>query len=190
MRRIWLLTVLVALLVGCGGDDGAIAWRDAQMQLPEGWVVFEEEDSRLSLANVPLGQLVEDTDGQPEQPDGDVVAMFFTHQPGVGPGEWRDYAEDREVEVEVDRAVEVGGVPGTRFQFLDPSGGSGETATRELVVVVPSREVVLLAQPVPGLGDDDVTGVFDRAVDTFDEVIDSIGWGAPVDRPGGIDQDP
>lgn len=182
MPRTLLLPLLAvaALLAGCGGDDSAIEWRDARMQLPDGWVVFEEEDTRLSLSNVPLGPLVEE---QGVQPDGDVVAMFFTHEPGAGPPAWREYAEERDIVIEQDEAIEVGGVPATRFQLLDDGGGGGETLTRELVVVVPSREVVLLAQPVPTLGDEDVSDVYDRAADTFDDVIDSITWSAPLDRP-------
>lgn len=181
-RRALTLTALLAvLLAACGGDSGgAIAWRDAELAVPEGWTVFEEQESRLSLANVPLGAGLAEED----RPEGDVVAMFFTHQPDAAPGAWREYAEGRDVDVEVDEAIEVGGVPATRFQFLDRAGGSGDTVTRELVVVVPSREVVLLAQPVPTLGDEDVSGVYDRAVDTFDQVLDSVIWGAPVERPG------
>lgn len=179
VRRLSAGLLLAVLLAACGGDDDVLRWRDARMELPEGWVVFEEEESRLSIANVPLGALVEEE----ERPEGDVVAMFFTHQPAAGPGEWRDYADDRDVEIEVDTAIEVGGVPATRLQLLDPAGGSGDTAVRELVVVVPSRQVVLLAQPVPALGDDDVIEVFDRAAETFDEVIASISWGAPLEQP-------
>lgn len=179
-----LVAVLLAasvLLIGCGSDDGAVAWRDARLQTPDGWVVFDQEETRLSLANVPLGPLLEE---QGVQPEGDVVAMFFTHEPGVTPTDWRDFATANDVVIERDEATEVGGVPATRFHLRDPEGGSGQTLTREMVVVIPSREVVLLAQPVPALGDDDVTDVFDRHLAAFEQVLDSLRWGAPVGGPG------
>ena len=179
MRRVVLLVLAAAVaLAACGGDEGALEWRDARLQIPDGWVVFDEEDTRLSIANVPLGPEVE------EMPEGDVVAIFLTHEVGAGPGAWREYAEANDVEVERDEAIEVGGVPATRLQLLDQAGGSGDTLTREMVVVVPSREVVMLAQPLPSLGDDDITDVYDRAEDTFEAVLDSVRWGAPVGGPG------
>lgn len=175
--------MLVALLalVGCGGgDDGTVAWRDLTLEVPEGWVVFDEAETRLSLANAPLGPEVSEDD----RPTGDVVAMFFTHQPGVTPAAWREQIEASGAELEVDEATEVDGVPATRLQFLTP-GLPGAAETRELVVVVPSREVELLAQPVPLPDSTDAPEVFDRAVERFDEVLGSVRWGAPVDVRSG-----
>jgi hypothetical protein len=173
--------VLVALLAACrGGDDGRLAWRDLTLVVPEGWTVFEEADTRLSLANQPLGAEV----GEDERPSGDVVAMFFTHRPGASPGAWRDQIEASGAVLEVDRAIEVDGVPATRLQFRTP-GADGAADIRELVVVVPAREVELLAQPVPLPGSTDAPEVFDRFVDTFEEVVASVRWGAPLAPPGG-----
>ncbi|MEX1178092.1 MAG: hypothetical protein WEB09_06495 [Nitriliruptor sp.] len=164
-------------MVACGGGDSSrVAWRDLELTVPDGWTVFEEEDTRLSLANQPLGAEIDEDD----LPEGEVVAMFFTHRPGVTPGEWRDHIEETGATLEVDEATEVGGVPATRLQFLTPSRDVAAT-NRELVVVVPARGVELLAQPVPLPGDDDAPGTFDRTVATFDEVIDSISWGVPIE---------
>jgi hypothetical protein len=174
-----VLGVLVALLVGCGGGaDGTVAWRDLSLELPDGWVVFEEEDTRLSVASEPLGAEIDDG----ERPEGDVVAVFLTYEPRTIPDDWRRYAEERGAVVEEDRSIEVGGVPATRFQLLEESDA---TTTRELVVVVPARDVVLLAQPVPdGTEPGDLTGLFDAELAAFDELLGSISWGAPVEDQG------
>lgn len=177
--RLTLLALVAALLAACGGDGGDLRWRDLTLTVPDGWVVFEEETTRLSLANQPLGADVAEED----RPDGDVVAVFLTHRPGVTPGAWRRQIADAGATLEVDEATEVGGVPATRLQFRTPAV-EGLAETRELVVVVPAREVELLAQPVPLPGDTDAPEVFDRAGPTFDELLASFRWGAPVDGPG------
>jgi hypothetical protein len=172
--------VLLAVLVGCGGGgEDEVRWRDLTVAVPEGWVVFEEEPTRLSLANEPLGAQFAEED----RPTGDVVAVFLTHRPGAAPGPWRDQIEASGATLEVDEAIEVGGVPATRLQFLTPAA-AGTAETRELVVVVPSREVELLAQPVPLPGSADGPATFDRALGTFEDLLDSIRWGAPVAPPG------
>lgn len=173
-----LLALVVLLLAGCagGGDPGAVAWRDLTLSVPDGWVVFEEGEALLSLANRPIGADV----SEEERPAGDIVAMFFTHRPGATPGEWRAHVEESGARLEVDEAIEVGGVPATRLQFVTPASELG-AETRELVVVVPSREVELLAQPVPLPDSTDALEVFDRARPTFDEVLASVRWGAPID---------
>lgn len=178
--RLTVLALVAALLVACGGDGGDLRWRDLTLEVPGGWVVFEEEATRLSLANQPLGADVAEED----RPEGDVVAVFLTHRPGVTPGAWRQQIADAGATLEVDEATEVGGVPATRLQFRTPAA-DGLAETRELVVVVPAREVELLAQPVPLPGDTDAPEVFDRARPTFDELLGSFRWGAPVDGPAG-----
>lgn len=177
-RRSKLLVLALFLLAGCG-EDGTTAWRDLTLTVPDGWVVFEEEPTRLSIANVPLGGDVAEED----RPTGDVVAMWFTHDSGITPGEWRDHIAEVGATLEVDEAIEVGGVPATRLQFLSPAL-HGAAETRELVVVVPSREVAVLAQPVPLPDSTDAPQVFDRALATFDTVLESARWGAPVESPG------
>lgn len=168
--------LLVTLLAACG-DDEQLLWRDLRLTVPDGWVVFEDEPTRLSLANQPLGAGVDEDD----RPTGDVVAVFLTHRPGTTPAAWRDQIAASGATLEVDEPTEVGGVPATRLQFLTPAG-DGSARTRELVVVVPAREVELLAQPVPLPADPDAPAVFDRARPTFDELLASFSWGAPVER--------
>jgi hypothetical protein len=178
----WLTVLLVALVASAcsGGGGDTVAWRDARLDLPDGWSVFEDEESRLSISNVPLGADVVEED----RPEGDVVAMFFTHEPGARPADWRELVAATGATLEVDEATEVGGVPATRLQFLTPAS-DGLGPTRELVVLVPAREVVILAQPVPLPGDADAPEVFDRGSPDFDAVLGSVVWGAPYTGEAG-----
>jgi hypothetical protein len=50
-----------------------------------------------------------------------------------------------------------------------------------MVVLIPSRGIEILAQPVPDPGDTDGPDVFLEHVDTFVEVVDGARFGAPVD---------
>lgn len=111
-----------------------------------------------------------------------MVAVFLTHRPNVGPGDWRDQIGTSGAVLEVDEAIEIDGVPATRLQFLTPPR-DGAAEIRELVIVVPSRQVELIAQPVPLPGSTDAPATYDRFVATFDEMVASIRWGAPL-APG------
>jgi hypothetical protein len=171
-----LLLGVALLLAACGGDDGTVSWRDVTIDVPEGWTVFEDEDTRLSLGNQPLGQDV----GEEDRPEGDVVAMFFRHDPGVSPGDWRDHIEELEDSaLESDDAIELDGeIPATRMVYSHVTNG---LPMREMVVLIPSRGIEILAQPVPDPGDTDGPDVFLEHVDTFVEVVDGARFGAPVD---------
>lgn len=179
LARVSAFVLVASVLAACGASgDSTLEWRDLRLSVPAGWVVFEEETTRLSLANQPIGAEVSEQD----RPTGDLVAMFFTHRPGTTPAAWRAQIESAGAELEVDEPIEVDGVPATRLQFLTPAS-EGSAETRELVVVIPAREVELLAQPVPLPGSTDAPEVFDRASTTFDAVIGSVRWGAPMDGP-------
>jgi hypothetical protein len=172
--RALAVVVLTLLLVACG-DDGGAQWRDASFEVPEGWSVFEEEETRFSMANEPLGEEF-DPD---ERPEGDIVGMFFTHEPGTIPDDWREFVEGRDdAEIESDTAIELDGVPATRIIY---SHRSGEERTREMAVIIPAREIVVFAQPVPEQGDPSGPDMFMRHLETFNAVLDSIEWGALID---------
>ena len=175
-RAPWLVPLLLlALVLTACGDAGSVQWRDATVQVPEGWTVFEEEETRLSLSNQEIGQ--EGSFGPEDRPEGDVVAIFFTHEEGTTPGKWREFIEGREDhEIESDQAIEIDGVPATQFIY---SHRSGQAITREMAVVVPAREIEIFAQPVPAPGDPEGPEIFMRHFDTFREVIETIEWGAP-----------
>ena len=176
-----LLTLLLGLLVvACGGggnQPSSVAWRNVEMQLPEDWYVFEEADDRLSISNRDLG-IGEDSEGLRERPDGDTVAMFFTYEPGTLPDDWRRFVQEQDAELESDDQIFLQGeVPATRLIFSFVANG---TPTREMVVVIPSRSIVVLAQPVPWPGDENAPDVFLDHLDEFLGVLESAEFGAPV----------
>lgn len=173
---------LVLLLASACGEEGTtqpdtVEWRNLSIDLPEAWYLFEEEETRLSISNENLGT---DADREPgERPEGDVVAMFFTYEPQAVPQDWRRFVEERGAELETDTQLELQGqVPATQLVFSHVNEG---VPTREMAVVIPSRGVVVLAQPVPGPGGGDTAQqVFLEHLETFMEVIESIEFGAPV----------
>ena len=173
-----LLTVLL-LAAACGSSDqpGSVSWRNVEMDLPDGWYLFEEEADRLSISNQDIG--IGDVAGTPNDwPDGEVVAMFFTYEPDTLPSDWRDLLEQLDAEVETDtQLVLEGEVPATQLIYRYETEG---VVTREMVVVIPSRSIVLLAQPVPAPGDTDVSEVFLRHLDDMMGVLESATFGAPV----------
>jgi hypothetical protein len=176
-RRAVGVLLAVALFATACGDGGSASWRDLTLEVPDGWTVFEDEDTRMSMGNVPMGEAAGNGE---EPPEGDVVGMFFRHEPGIRPDVWRDYIEGLdESALESDDALELDGeIPATRLIFSHTTGG---TPTREMVVVIPAREIEILAQPVPSPGDTDAPDVFLRHVGTFNEVVESMSFGAPVD---------
>ncbi len=170
---------LAVVATGCGGSNqpGSVEWRNISMELPDGWYLFEEEDTRLSMSNQDIG--IGEVQGEPkERPEGDTVAMFFTYEPGTVPDDWRDLLETLDAEIETDRALRLeGDVPATQIVYRYETQG---VITREMAVVIPARSVVLFAQPVPAPGDDDVSDVFLDHLDDFMSVLESAEFGAPV----------
>lgn len=179
--RVLLLIVIAMLAVACGGGDNSqpssVSWRNVELQMPEDWYVFEEAEDRLSISNQDIG--VGDEPGVPrEQPEGDTVAMFFTYEPRTIPDDWRRFVDEQDATLESDEQLILQGeVPATRLVFSYVTDG---TPTREMVVVIPSRAIVVLAQPVPGPGDEDAPEVFLEYIDEFLEVVQTAEFGAPV----------
>jgi hypothetical protein len=172
VRRLPVL-VVVLLLAACTGPSatGTQSWTGLDLVLPEGWEVFERRDTLLSVADAPLGD-----------EDGDVgdrtVAVQFTYEPSVSPQAWRDLVTGDGGDIEVDEQIQVDGVPATRLVFNWVTNG---VPTREMVVVVPSRRLVMLFQPVPVSGQTDAPEIFLEHVDEFDAILTSIDFGAPPD---------
>ena len=177
--RLLLVGVVVLVLAGCSASSqpGSVSWRNVDMELPDGWYLFEDEADRLSISNQDIG--VGDVVGTPaDWPDGDVVAMFFTYEPDTLPADWRDLLGRLDAEIETDTSLTLqGDVPATQLIYRYETEG---VRTREMVVLIPSRAIVLLAQPVPTPADDDVTEVFLAYLDDFMGVLESATFGAPL----------
>ncbi len=172
------LGVFAFVLSACSTDQpSSVAWRNVELELPDGWYLFEEEEDRLSISNQDIG--IGDVAGTPaDWPEGDVVAMFFTYEPETLPNDWRELLGQLDAEIETDTSLTLqGDVPATQLVYRYETEG---VQTREMVVVIPSRSIVLLAQPVPTPGDDDVSDVFLDHLDEMMGVLESATFGAPV----------
>ena len=172
-----VVLVCMALLVACGGPatTGAIEWRDVDMTLPDGWVVIEDLGSVLYVAN--------GTGGEEEGDPGDLtVGIQFMVEDTPAITEWRDLVAERDGEVELDAAIDVDGVPAFALQYTLPARGEAVPETRERVVVVPSRHLVILAQAVPVRGQQDGAALFLDNVDEVEAILDSIDFGAPYEE--------
>lgn len=183
MLRWSSLVFVLALVVtacGAGNQPSSVTWRNVTLQVPDGWYVFEEEDTRLSISNRDIGPAavrgVEE--GEDVDPPEDAVAMFFTFEPRTLPQDWREYAEQQDATVESDDQIQVGGeVPATRMVMNYVTDG---IPLREMVVVIPSRNIVVLSQPVPVFRQQDGPEIFLDHVETFIEVLETAEFGAPV----------
>lgn len=177
-RRLCVAMAVVALVLTACGQPDSVTWRNVTVDVPDGWYVIEREDTRLSLANADIGPTEPDEPAR-QQPEGPVVAMWFTYEPNTLPDDWRRYVEQQDATLESDDQIHLGGdeVPATRLVF---SYTTNEIPTREMVVVIPSRAIVVLAQPVPRPGDNDAPDVFLDHIATFLEVLETAEFGAPV----------
>jgi hypothetical protein len=173
-----VVVLLIALLGACspGNQPGSVEWRNVTLRLPDGWYVFEEADTRLSISNQDIGPNA--LRGGVPAFDEPVVAMFFTYEPSTLPDDWRRYVEQQDATLESDDQIVLEGeVPATRLIFSYETDG---VPLREMVVVIPSRAIVVLAQPVPAAGATDGPEVFLRYVETFLEVLENARFGAPM----------
>ena len=182
-RSIFLLLAALSLLfVACGGGNqpSSVTWRNVTLPMPDGWYVFEDEDTRLSISNADIGpEAMRTTQEDPDvESRTDVVAMFFTFEPATQPEDWRQFVEQQEGTMHDDESVVLGEeTPATQFVFEHVSGG---IPLRELVAVIPSRGVVVLAQPVPSQGQVDGPEVFSDYRATFEQVLETLSFGPPL----------
>ena len=185
MRAVQLLVLalLTALLAACSGGAsggaGPYAWRDLDLVVPPGWQVLPDRDDRLGIASEALR--ASDDEAAPSLPqdpeDNDVVRVQFTTDPSSADA-WRSLIAAEGGTVESDRRVQLDGIPATSITYAWVTNG---VPTREQVVVVPSRELVILLQPVPMQGQQNGPDVYLEHVEEFQAVLDSLDFGAPVD---------
>ncbi len=163
--------LLVALLASACGTSaaGEQRWRGLRVTAPEGWVVHEKEDTRFAISDAPFGTQ--------EEPGAGEVGAFFTYEPGASADAWRDLIEQEGWTLELDEPISIDGSPATRLVF-EHTGA--ETPLREMVVVLPSRDVVMLFQAAVLRGQTDGPEIFDRHRTEFEQILRGIRLGAPV----------
>lgn len=191
-RLLGLVAVLALLLTACSsGPSSAVAWRDLSLTLPDGWVVAENRSGSLIIADKPLPANPDDFASTADSdPDPDLlpeVGLYFTHEPNTVPGDWRELVTGAlDGTIEADNALTIDGVPATQLVFSHASNG---VSTREMVIVIPARGIVVLAQPIGIIGRQRITNqpsseigpvLYDAHVDEFAAIIASFAFGAPV----------
>jgi hypothetical protein len=175
-----MAVVLAALLAACtSGGAGPLAWRDLDLELPPGWMVLDQRDDLLLIANRDLrADDIEANPSLPQDPDAtDAVAVQFTTD-STGADAWRSLVESEGGEIERDERIQIDGLPATSLTFNWVTNG---VPTREQVVIVPSRQLVLVLQPVPVQGQMTGPDVYLRHVDEFIAILESLDFGAPAD---------
>lgn len=177
-RRVVLAALLALVLTACGGQPDQVSWRNVTVPVPDGWYVIEESATHLSLSNADLGP--QEVLGAPAADrDDDVVAMYFTYEPGTLPRDWLELIDAQGATLESDAEIllDDGDVPARRIVFSSDADG---TPTREMVVLIPSRWIVVLSLPIPAPGSTDAPETFLRTIDTFLEVLETSDYGAPL----------
>ena len=177
-RAVGVVLLAAAFLLSSCGPPSSVTWRNITFDVPEGWHVVEQGPTRMTLASaqiVPTGGTIE-PEAAPDEP---VVAMWFSYEPYTLPDDWRDFVDEQGATLETDDQIRLtGDVPAARLIYSRTMDG---VPTREMVLVIPARSVVVFAQPVPRPGDTDAPDVFLDHVATFLEVVESAEFGAPVE---------
>lgn len=156
------------MLAACA-PPSTVRWEDVTLDLPTGWVVHEDEPGRFAVTDAPLGN--EDEPGAGE------AGVFLTRDPSDSADDWRRLIADQGWTLEDDRQVTVGGAPATRLTF-EQTGA--RVPTRESVVLVPSRQLTILLQPIPLGQAQDGPGIYERHRAEFDAILEGLRFGAPA----------
>lgn len=138
------------------------------MTLPDGWVVHEREAGRFAVTDAPLGT--------PQEPGPGEAGVFFVRDRADSAERWRQLIEQEGWTVEEDRPTRVGGLAAVRLTFEQTDA---RVPTRETVVLVPCRNLTILAQPVPYGRSQDGPAIYERHREEFEAILDSIRFGAP-----------
>lgn len=168
-----LVGAAITLSAGCssGGTapGGTLEWRELTIDLPADWVELGRTETSLSLGDGP---------GSTEPGvRGDLfVSAQLTIEPATTADDWRRFVDEQSATLERDADATVGSLPATLVQYSFTTNG---IPTRERVVVVPSRDLVILQQPVPMQGETEGPQWFDDHLDEFDALLEGIVFGAP-----------
>lgn len=175
MPAILVAMLLALVLSGCGSEGtppgGVVEWRELTIDLPGEWIEIDRTETSLMVADG-AGSTERGVRGDQQ------VATQFTIDPNATVEQWRQFVEDEAGEVERDAEAIVGGAPARLLQYTFTTG---DIPMRERIVVVPSRDLVLLQQPTPMQGETGGPDWFDDHVEQFDALLDGISFGAPED---------
>ncbi|MDQ3931407.1 MAG: hypothetical protein M3252_01005 [Actinomycetota bacterium] len=173
-----LLLLFSTLLAAC--SEAEVRWRDVTLELPDGWVVNELDRSRLSIANARFPD--PDVGNEPTDLGSELeAAVFFTHEPNATAAAWRALVVEQEGSLDEDVRLSIDGAPATRLIFTYDANG---TPTREMILLVPARELVGLFQPITPRFSQEGPSRFDHYRPTFDAIVDSLNFGAPLREAG------
>lgn len=167
-----LVGVVALLLSGCSSSSepgGVVAWRELTIDLPDGWVELGRTETSLSVG---------DGEGSTEPGERGDLYVFtqFTIERSASADAWRAFVDEQDATLEQDVATTVDSLPANQIQYSFTTNG---IPTRERIVVIPSRDLVLLQQPVPMQGETEGPEWFDDHVDEFDSLLEGIRFGAP-----------
>jgi hypothetical protein len=177
-----LLTACTSANAGAGAGGGPMEWRDMDLVVPSGWTILDQRTDLLFLANEDIRRPDEELDDPPVLPvdpdSNDVVAAQLTTDATSTADDWRALVQQEGGTIELDERVEVSGLPATALTFRWVTNG---VDTRERVVLVPSRQLVILLQPVPVIGQSNAPDVYDAHAAELDALLASIVFGRPLD---------
>lgn len=147
------------MLGACGGPD-TVAWDVVRLDLPEGWEVLSQGADRLVLAD----HLAEE--GQRG------VTVTLLRVPDAFPDAWRARIADRGAELEADTGIRIAGdVPATQLVLRDEVDG---LPVREVLLVVPSRGLVIAVTPRLAPGEQDGPELLLDRLDGVRTVLDGM----------------
>jgi hypothetical protein len=148
----------VLVLAGCGGD-ASVAWDVVRLELPDGWEQVAAERDRLVIADHLAAEV-----------DRGILVTFLRTE--AAPDLWRGRVAARGATLESDTAVRIAGdVPATQLVLLDEVDG---VPLREVLLVVPSRGLVIAVTPRARPGELDGPELLLERLDAVRTVLDGM----------------
>jgi hypothetical protein len=163
-RLLSIILTVTVVAAGCsGGDD--LQWDGVRLRLPDGWELLATSDERLDLADhvAELGERG--------------VSVSFIPAPQTLPDDWRSAVVAQGATIETDQQVFVAGdVPATQLVIRTQRDGFD---VREVLFVVPSRELVILVRPRLAPGDTDGPELLLDSLDGVRALLDQLELATP-----------